>query len=276
MYQKTSKIKTCFFYFILIIFSIFFIIPPLWIIYTSIKPRFLTFAIPPVWLFKPTLENYQNLIYKENLLKYFGNSLIIVITSTFLAIILGSIAAYSISRLKIKGKRDILFWILSTRMIPPIVTLIPIFILIKNINLYDTRLIMILIYTSFSLPFVVWIMRSFYLEIPVEIEEGAMVDGCSRIGAFWYITLPLAKPGMISTAILLFILSWNEFITALVLTGKNSQTLPIMTTGFVSAKGIMWGEMTAACTIIIIPVVIFVIISQKFLIRGLTFGAVKY
>lgn len=273
--MKISKTRLAYNYIILIIFAFVFITPPLWIVYTSFKPRIITFAMPPVWLFKPTLENYIQLIQKENLFKYFTNSLIIVGVSTILAVAIGSLAAFAFSRIKFRRKQDILFWILSTRMIPPVVALIPLFLLIKNLGLYDTHLIMILIYTSFGLPFTIWVMISFINEIPIDIEESAMIDGCSKMGAFWKVTLPLAKSGVLSTALLLFIISWNEFLTALIFTSQNAKTLPIMTTGFVSAKGIMWGEMTAGATIIIIPVIIFVLLTQKFLVRGLTFGAVK-
>ena len=273
--MRISKIRLSGYYIVLSISSIIFVVPPLWIVYTSFKPRLLTFSMPPVWLFKPTLQNYIDLIQKNNLLKYFSNSLIIVGVSTILAVVLGSLAAFAFSRLKIRRKNDILFWILSTRMIPPVVTLIPVFILVQNIGLYDSYFIMILIYTSISLPFAIWIMISFFNDIPIDIEESAMIDGCSKFESFWRITLPLSKTGMASTALFLFILLWNEFLVALILTSQKAMTLPIMTTGFISAKGIMWGEMTAAATIIIIPVIIFIMITQKYLVRGLTFGAIK-
>lgn len=270
-----SKLKLSGYYIILSIFSIIFITPPIWIVYTSFKPRALTFAMPPVWIFKPTLDNYISLIDRSNLLKYFSNSLIIVVFSTMLSVILGSLAALAFSRLKIRRKKDILFWILSTRMVPPVITLIPIFILVKNLGLYDSHLILILIYTSFNLPFAIWVMISFFKDIPVEIEEAAMIDGCSKFESFWRITLPLSKSGLFSTALIIFILSWNEFLVALILTSEKAKTLPVMTSGFITAKGIMWGEMTAASTIIIIPVVILIMLTQKSIVRGLSFGALK-
>jgi multiple sugar transport system permease protein len=160
-------------------------------------------------------------------------------------------------------------------MIPPAVVLLPIFLLARRLNLYDTRLMMIIVYVAYNLAFVIWMLRSFFLEIPQEIEESALIDGCSRLGVLFRIVFPLSAPAIAATAILAFIFSWNEFIIALVLTSRNAFTLPILATGLISAKGIMWGEMTATSTFITIPEVIFIFFAQKHIVRGLTMGAVK-
>lgn len=259
----------------LIICSIIALFPLFWIVTTSFKPRMLTFVIPPRWIFTPTLQNYRELFQVTKVTKNLANSLFIAGCSTIAAASLGCIAAFSFARLRISRKEDLIFWILSTRMIPPIVTLIPLFLIFRTWGLYDTHLGVILFHTAANLPLVVWVMRSFIAEIPSEVEESAMVDGCSHLGAFWKITLPLTLPALLATGILSFIASWNEFMGALILTGEEAKTLPVLTMSFISAKGIMWGRMTAGATLIIIPIVIFVIFIQKYLTRGLSFGMFK-
>lgn len=252
------------------------IIPVVWILYTSFKPRILTFASPPVWIdFRPTLENYRRVIQEKNLLKPLVNSLIIVTMSTAITIVVGSFAAYIFSRFKLGWIRPTLFAILTTNMIPPAVILLPIFLLARGLNLYDTRIMMIVMYVAFNLAFVIWMLRSFFLEIPLEVEESALIDGCNQFGVLFRIVFPLSAPAIAATAILAFIFSWNEFIIALVLTSRNAFTLPILATGLISAKGIMWGEMTATSTFITVPEVVFIFFAQKHIVRGLTMGAVK-
>ena len=142
-------------------------------------------------------------------------------------------------------------------------------------NLYDTHIMMIIVYVAFNLAFVIWMLRSFFLEIPVEIEESALIDGCNRFEVLFRIVFPLSAPAIASTAILAFIFAWNEFIIALVLTSRTAFTLPILATGLISAKGVMWGEMTATATFIVLPEIIFILFAQKYIVRGLTMGAVK-
>jgi len=270
--REFNKIST---YVILIVLSLIAVFPIYWTIQTSLKARFLTFAIPPKWIFLPKFENYYSLFANTDVVSRLINSLIIGIFSTLLSVIMGSLAAFSFARLKIARKKDVMFWILSTRMIPPITTLIPLFLFFRAIGLYDTHFGVIMFYTAFNLPLVIWVMRSFIIEIPLEIEECAMIDGCSKWGVFWKITLPLTMPALFATGALSFILCWNEFIGALILTSHNAVTLPVLAMSFISAKGVVWGEMTAGATVIIVPVVIFVILFQKYLVKGLSFGMLK-
>jgi multiple sugar transport system permease protein len=263
-------------YILLALIAFICIMPILWLVYTSFKPRILTFASPPVWLrFQPTFENYRRVIQEKNLLKPLLNSIIIVTTSTIITITVGSFASYIFSRFRRRWIRPTLFAILTTNMIPPAVVLLPIFLLARQLNLYDTRMMMILVYIAYNLAFVIWMLRSFFLEIPAEIEESALIDGCGRFGVLFRIVFPLSAPAIAATAILAFIFSWNEFIIALVLTSRHAFTLPILATGLISAKGIMWGEMTATSTFITIPEVVFIFFAQKHIVRGLTMGAVK-
>jgi len=165
---------------------------------------------------------------------------------------------------------------LSTRMMPAVSVIIPFFLIMRTLGLFDTYLALIIVYVVFNLPLTIWMMRSYFNEIPKDLDEAAMVDGCSRLGAFLRVALPLSAPGLAATAILSFILTWNEFFLAMLLTGREAKTLPVMVTGFIQqTRGIVWGEMSAASTIILIPVIVFTLIVQKHLVRGLTFGAVK-
>jgi multiple sugar transport system permease protein len=274
--KRFAKCNKTLNYIFLSIIALVCIIPVLWLVYTSFKPRILTFANPPVWIrFQPSVENYQQVIKEKNLLRPLINSIIIVTTSTVVTITVGSFAAYIFSRFKRGWIRPTLFAILTTNMIPPAVVLLPIFLFAINMKLYDTRLMMIIVYVAYNLAFVIWMLRSFFLEIPLEVEESARIDGCSNLGVLFRIVLPLSAPSIAATAILAFIFSWNEFIIALVLTTKNAYTLPILATGLISAKGVMWGQMAATSTFITIPEIIFIFFAQKHIVRGLTMGAVK-
>jgi len=166
-------------------------------------------------------------------------------------------------------------WILSIRMFPPIAAIIPFFLLYKQLGLIDTRIGLIIAYTGFNLPFAVWIMRGFFDEVPRELDEAALIDGCSPIKVFVRVVLPLAAPGLVATAIFAMIFSWNEFMFALILSRSRSQTMPVGVMGFITHRGVIWGEIMAAASVIMLPMIVFTFIAQKYLIRGLTFGAVK-
>jgi multiple sugar transport system permease protein len=263
-------------YIFLSIIALICLIPVLWLIYTSLKPRMLTFASPPVWIkFKLTLENYRRVIEERDLLTPLMNSIIIVVISTTITIVVGSFASYVFSRFKRGWIKPTLFAVLITNMIPPAVVILPLFLLARKMNLYDTRFMMIIVYMALSLAFVIWMLRSFFLEIPTEVEESALIDGCNRLGVLIRIVFPLSAPAIASTAILVFIFTWNEFIIALVITSRNSFTLPILANSLISAKGVMWGQMAATSTFITVPEIIFILFAQKHIVRGLTMGAVK-
>jgi multiple sugar transport system permease protein len=260
---------------IVLLALVFFIFPIFWIFFTSIKTRAQAFAFPPLWFFKPTLHNYVAVFTERHLLKNLINSVIISSGATFFALLIGALAAYAIARFSFRGRDSIAFDILSVRMFPPIASAIPYFIVMRNIHLYDTHLGLIIAYTTFNLPFVIWMMRGFIEEVPVDLEEAGMVDGCSRLGAVRRIVVPLISPGMAATAIFCVILSWNEFLFAMVLSNKKAVTLPVAVAALISDRGIPWGEITAAAVIIIVPILIFAMSVQKYLIAGLTGGAVK-
>jgi len=261
--------------FVVLVILAFFLLPFIWLVLTSIKPPRVAFAYPPVWIFRPILDNYWKLFIEENFLKYYLNSLIVSSASTLAALGVGIPAAYALVRFPIKRRRHVLFFILTQRMAPPTMVLIPFFLITLKFRMLDHYLPLIIFYLSFNVSFTVWLMGSFFREIPVEIEEAAKVDGCGLFETFFKIALPLSVPGIITTAIFCMIQSWNEFLFALVLTKEHARTAPVVIAGFLRYGGIAWGSISAAGLLIVLPIVIFAIISQKAIVRGLTLGAIR-
>lgn len=254
------------------------LIPFIWLILTTFKQpvEFLTW--PPVFFpSQPTLGNYQDVMKIQFIGRYFLNTLIIASASTFLAVALGSAAAYALARVKFPFHLNAILaiWILITRMYPAVATAVPYFVLIQRLGLLDKHLALIITYTSFNLPFVVWLMLGFFQGIPIDMEKAAIVDGTTMWQRFTKIVLPLAAPGLIATTILSFILGWNEFLFAVILTSLKAKTVPVVIAGFITDKGLDWGTMSALGTMLVVPVILLAWISQRYLIRGLTLGAVK-
>lgn len=269
------------------------LLPIFWLVVTSIKPAGeITTRVPIFIPTKPTLANYRGVFFPEaeslyqkagvarEMLSVTGwvgvkNSIIVTLLSTALAIGIGLMAAYAFSRLRFKGKDNLAFWLLSTKMFPPATVILPIFIMMNRFRLVDTQIALILAYLVFNLPFSVWMLRGFFMEIPKELDECAMVDGCSHWGALVKILLPLLIPGIIVTAIFCFIFSWNEFLFALILTRVKAQTFPVQVSAFLGVKGIQWGPMAAFGVAGSIPPLVLAIAAQRYLVRGLTYGALK-
>ena len=259
----------------LFVIAFIFIFPILWTVMMSLKTRIDALAMPPKWLFLPTFEHYRTVWNEGSLLTYSENSLIVALVSTALGLLLGVPAAYALARMEFRGERFLLLGILSTRMIPPVAFIIPFFVIFTGLGLKDTYTALVIVYLTIILGFVIWMMRSYFLDIPRELEEAAEMDGCSRWGTFLRVILPLALPGLATSAIFSFIFSWNEFLYAMVLTARNAKTLPLGIYNWVSYEEVKWGELTAAAVIAMLPVVIFYVFVQKALIRGLTMGAIK-
>lgn len=273
--MKHKKSMRLLSYIVVIVFLLIYLFPVYWQIITSIKTRVDCFAMPPRWIFKPTLDNYRDLFNSYQMAAFLRNSIIVALLSTAISMLFGCFCGYGLARYSFSRKKDLSFWLLSIRMAPPIAISIPFYLLWRQIGLYDTYLGLALIYVTNQMPFVIWFMRTFFEEIPTEVEEAALIDGASRLTAFRRISMKLALPGIAATAIFCIILSWNEFMFALLLTGRNTKTLPVVSTTFVSDMGIQWGQLCAMSTIIMIPLLIFAMFMQKYLISGLTFGAVK-
>jgi multiple sugar transport system permease protein len=253
--------------------------PVYWMLTISLKREVDQFAVPPLWFsFTPTLAHYRDAFFNRAFGQYLITSAIVAVSSTICALVIGTIAAYALARFKMPGRLDrkLSLWILSTRMFPPIVTAVPLFLLIGDLGLLNTRASLIILYTGFNLPFVVWMMRGFFIEVPRELEEAAMVDGDSRLGALRRVLLPLVAPGLAATAVFCLIISWNEFLFALVLTQTDAaMTLPVGIAGRVTQYEIKWGVMSAAGVVAMVPILLFAMAVQRYLVRGLSLGAVK-
>jgi len=254
------------------------LLPVYWMAITSLKTQVEVFASPPTFVpQRPTSENYVSLFANRNMGAYLLNSLIVVGASVLLALVVGSLAAYALARFRMGRLNDRLsFLVLSPLMIPPIAIVVPIFLILQQVGLLNKHLGLILVYTAFNLPFVVWMMRSFFQEVPIDLEEAAMVDGASRLSAFWHIMLPLAAPGLVATAIFAIIVTYNEFFFALTLTSTPAAaTLPVGTAALIGKTQTLFGEMAAAGVVATAPIVFFALLVQRHLVRGLTMGAVK-
>ena len=261
---------------VLIITALFVLLPLLWILSQSFKNSFDAIASPPKFLFQPILSNYINTIHREGFLNAFRDSLVVSLGSILLTLAIGTPFGYVLSRFSFRGKEDIGFYILSTRMLPPIVVIVPFVRIFNAFGLLDSYFGLIIAGILVNLALVVWMMRAFFLGVPQEIEEAALIDGCTRLEALRRVVMPLISPGLVATAVLSFLFSWNEFIFALSLTSFNVRTLPVyMATEFVGYLATDWGGLSAAGVLATLPGLIFIIAIQKYLVRGLTFGAIK-
>ncbi|MDA9511365.1 sugar ABC transporter permease [Bradyrhizobium sp. CCBAU 11386] len=293
---------------LVILYAVITILPLLWIVATAFKSQSDAIAYPPKVLFEPTLEGYVNLFtvrtrqtpdfiaklpppetWYDKLVRQrdmviagpskvvprFVNSLIIGFGSTFLAVFLGTLAAYAFSRFRIPLADDLLFFILSTRMMPPVAVAIPIYLMYRQLNLTDTRLGMILLYTAVNVSLAVWLLKGFIDEIPREYEEAALVDGYTRLQALRKVVLPQAVTGIAATAIFCLIFSWNEYAFAVLLTSGEAQTMPPFIPFIIGEGGQDWPAVAAATTLFVVPIVLFTVLLRKHLLRGITFGAVR-
>jgi sorbitol/mannitol transport system permease protein len=254
--------------------ALFVFFPILWTVLTGFKSEADAAANPPVLLFQATLDNYHA-VFDANYFSFFRNTVLLALGSTLLAMLLGLPAAYSLAFNPSKHTPKVLSWILSTKMLPAVGALIPLIVIYKNVGLFDSRIGMILLYAALNLPLVIWMMRSFFADLPVEILEAATVDGARFPTIMRKIVLPLSAPGLAATALLSVIFSWNEFLLAVNLTSANSGTLPVFISGFMTSEGLFWAKMSAGSTLAIAPVILAGWLAQRSLVRGLTFGAVK-
>lgn len=259
-------------YLMVMIITIPFIFPLIWIFTAAFKKQAQIVASPPLWIFKPTLENFRSVFMEQNFARFLWNSSVVAVVSTVLSLLLGLPAAYSISRYK---QQILGVFILVARLMPGISFLIPWYILFSKIGLIDTFTALIASHMLVGLPLIVWIMINHFDGLPRELEESARVDGCSIQSAFLRIVLPISGPGIITATTLSFLFSWNNFMFSLVLSTYRTKTLPIAIYNFVSYAEISWGNVMAAAVIIITPAIILTMIFQRYVIRGLTMGAVK-
>lgn len=261
-------------YILLAIVLVFFLFPLFWLATLALKTPSEYFASPPVWLPQdPSLLHLRALLASKGV-GSFINSVIIAGGSTILAMLAGVPAAYSMARFKTGGDNFAL-WVLSQRMLPPVVLVLPIFLLFRTLNLVDTHRGMILLYAVFNLPYVIWMMRGYFQDIPQEIEDSALVDGCNHWQALWRVTVPLSMAGLLTTAAFTFIFAWNEFLFAVVLTRVEATPVTVAIAGMFGSQSSFLGQVSWLSWISLMPVFILTIIMQRYLVRGMTMGAIK-
>ncbi|WP_336923794.1 carbohydrate ABC transporter permease [Aquipuribacter sp. SD81] len=268
---------------LLLVLAVVMVFPVVWMIETSIKEGRDVYAVPAqFWGFDVTLEHYRDVFVQRggtgasDLAVAFRNSILVAGASTLLATALGVPAAWAYSRFDVKGKKDQLFFILSTRFMPPIVVVIPIFLMYRELGLINTQLGLILIYAAFNVPFTIWMMKGFVDEVPAEYEDAAMLDGYTRLQAFWKFTLPLLVPGIAATAVFALIFSWNEFVFAIFLTSSGDvRTAPPAIAGLIGGTTVDWGLIAASAVVFAAPVLLFAYLVRRHLVAGVTLGAVR-
>jgi multiple sugar transport system permease protein len=260
------------FWCLLILTLAFLLFPLVWMALGSFKTQVDFMAYPPRWLFRPTLANYEKVLIGGDFLKFTWNSLVIAAGSTTMSLILGVPAAYGIARYH---QTRLGIAMLAARMAPGIAFLIPWFIVFSKLHMVDTYPAVMLTHMVVVLPLVIWVLVGFFEDLPRELEESGLIDGCGVLGVFRRIALPLARPGIVATAILGVIASWNNFIFSLVIAGNSTRTLPVAIFNFVSYDSLNWGGLTAASSLITLPVLLMAFLVQKHIVRGLTIGALK-
>ena len=248
--------------------------PVFWMLTMMLKPEDIMFARPTIWTFAPTLEHFDYVIAK-GFLTNLWTSCVVASASTILVVILGTPAAYAFARFEMWRRDDLFLFVLATRMAPPVALVIPFYLIYAKVGLLDTYLGLILAYLTFNLSFYIWVLRSYCREVPRELEEAAMVEGYSRLRVLFKVTLPLLRPGIVSTAVLSFIFAWNEFLYAFMLGGKEVQTLPVAIPTLITTQGVKWGEVSIVGIFALIPVFLVVFFLQRHIVRGLTLGALK-
>ena len=254
-----------------------FLFPVFWMVLSSFKEQRDIFTMPPTLFFTPTLETYIGYMQRADINRRLINTIIVAAGSGALSIAAGAMVGYALARIKLRGAGTIGVLILLSRGVPPIALAVPMFLVARSLGVTDKHITLILAYCTFLIPYVMWLMRGFFLALPRELEESAMIDGCSRFGAFFKIIVPISMPGLLSTLIFSMILAWEELLFALVLTNRYASTIPVSIAGIAgdTVNGANWGALTAVGTITVIPVVIFALLVQKWLIQGLADGATK-
>jgi multiple sugar transport system permease protein len=260
---------------LLIGITLVFVFPILWTLSLSLKPKPIMFNIPPVFFYKPIWGNFRQVFVEGDYMRTLINSLIVAVSSTVLVVIIGTPAAYSLARLHPRRKDDMMMFVLASRMAPPVALIIPFFLIYKSLGLLETHLGLIIAYLTFNLSFYVWLLSVFAKDIPQDLEKAALADGYGPSYTFFRIILPLMRPSIIASSVLVYIFAWNEFAFALRLGGKGAATLPVAIAQFITPSGVQFGPLAALGLVAVLPVAILVFILHKHIVRGLSLGAVK-
>jgi multiple sugar transport system permease protein len=252
------------------------LLPIVWMVLSSLKTEAGMFSLPPKFVFTPTFDTYFHMFSdRGNFTNYLTNSAIASILSTTISLVLGTLGGYALARGKFKREKDISFWIISTRMAPIAAVILPLYLMFSKMGLIGTMSGLVFAYTTFNLPFALWMMMTFFKEVPIALEEAAMIDGCSKFQAFYKVSLAPATPGLVATGILCLMFSWNDFAFASVFSGHDTQTIPVAASLLITQQGIAWGQAMATGTVIITPMLIAGLAVRKYLVSGLSMGAVK-
>ncbi len=254
--------------------AIGFFFPVLWMVLTAFKTEAAAYTDPPTLIFSPTLEQFRA-VFDAGIGPYLANSLFATVVSTLLVLVLGIPAAFAVSLRPVEKTQDVLFFFISTKMLPVVAAIVPIYVVVNEIGALDNIWTLIVLYTAMNLPIAVWMMRSFFLEVPKELLEAASIDGASLGRTLREVVLPIISPGIFATALICVIFAWNEFFFAVNLTAANAGTVPVFLVGFISSEGLYWARLSAAATLAALPVVLAGWFAQNKLVQGLSFGAVK-
>ncbi|WP_252312218.1 carbohydrate ABC transporter permease [Sinobaca sp. H24] len=252
----------------------FLFLPIFWIALTAFKPASEVYSLSV--FFQPTLENFSRIFSSAyNFENFYFNSSIVVFFTLLITLPVSVLAAYSISRFQMRGKQVFMFAILATQFIPLIVNVIPFFIMFRNWGILDTTLALIIVNLGHTIPYAIWLIKGFIDSIPKDIEEAGLIDGAGRMKVIWHILLPMARPGIITATVFCFVITWNEYMFALILTNQDAVTLPVALSYFVGENGVIWNEMAAAGMIYVLPTVVFMLLVRKQFVKGMSAGAVK-
>ena len=262
-------------YAIAIILVLWSVLPILWMAISSLKVNTNMFTLPPQFFFKPELGTYQYMFREAGFGKFLANSLIAAFSSTVIALFIGSLGGYALSRGQFKHQKDISFWIISTRMAPIPAVILPLYMIFSRLRMVGTMPGLVFAYTTFNLPFALWMMMAFFADVPPALEEAARVDGASKFGAFMRVALPTTAPGLAATGVLCMMFAWNDYVFASALSGAKTQTIPIAASLLVTQTGIAWGQAMATGTIIVMPMLFGGLLMRKYLVKGFSMGAVK-
>ena len=274
MHSRASRFLL---YFFLTGIFIWTVVPILWMVLASFKPDPYIYTDQPKWVFPPTLEHYSGMLSEDDsLLSHLKNSLLAAGISTVASVVLGVAAGYGLARGRFADNRHLSFWIISTRMAPIAAVIIPLYLLFSQLHLLHTMTGLVLAYMTFNLPFAIWLMSAFFKDLPPSLEEAALVDGASKWQIFWHVAVPLTTPGIVTTAILCFVFAWNDYaFAATFFSGPDGKTIPVAAAQLLTQSGIDWGKLMAIGTVTVLPMIGFGLVVRRWLVRGLTLGAVK-
>lgn len=258
----------------LIVATLSILLPLLWILRTSLVSRAAAYLIPPDWAATPNLDSWAYIFVDQDFLRFFGNSLLVAAASAVVSLVIGIPAGYSIARWR-TGGQPVRIGVLATQILPAIALVIPTFIVARSLGLLNNMGLLAVMYLSFNLPFVVWILEGFFRGLPIEVEEAALVDGATRMQILVQVVIPMALPGIIAAGVFSFVLAWNEFLWAFILTGLETRTLPVALAGLVTQQGTLIGPMAAGTVLMSTPVIVLTFLVRRYLVTGLTFGSVK-